>query len=71
MEEKKKRGMFYPDGKMIPAGMPDDYRPQKSADSCGNCGMFSNPRFFCGIHNQYGVKDTWTCNKWRKRRFKR
>ncbi len=69
--DNKKRGVFHEDGTMIPYQMPNDYRKQSSADSCGNCGMFSNRRFFCGVYNTMGVKDTWTCNKWRKRHLKR
>ena len=69
--DNKKRGIFYPDGKMIPYKMPNDYRKQSSANSCGNCGMFSNRRFYCGVHNSMEVRDTWTCNSWRKRRIKR
>ena len=40
-------------------------------EACGNCAMYSNRRSFCGVYKTQGVKDTFTCNKWRKRHFKR
>jgi hypothetical protein len=66
-----KRGNFYKDGTFIPYQMPQDYRPSSGRGSCGNCGMFSQKNMFCGIYKTQGVRDTYVCNKWRKRYFKR
>jgi hypothetical protein len=66
-----KRGMFYPDGRMIPYSMPDDFRKALGKDACGNCGMYSNRRSFCGVYQTNEVKDNYVCNKWRERHFKR
>ena len=35
------------------------------------CGLYSNKHGFCGVYRTKGVKDTYVCNKWRKRHFKR
>ena len=66
-----KRSMFYPNGEFIPYQMPQDYRPATREGSCGNCGMFSQKHMFCGIFRTKGVRDTYVCNKWIKRHFKR
>ena len=67
-----KRSNFYPNGEFIPYQMPQDFRPAKRGeDSCGNCGMFSQRRMFCGIYRTQGVKDVYTCNKWRPRHFQK
>ena len=33
--------------------------------------IFSNKHSFCGLYKTRAVKDTYVCNKWRKRHFKR
>ena len=40
-------------------------------EACGNCGLYSNKRSFCGRWGSKGVKDTYVCHEWRKRFFKR
>ena len=66
-----KRPMFYPNGEFIPYQMPQDYRPSTGRGSCGGCGLYSNKHGFCGVYRTRGVKDTYVCNKWRPRHFKR
>ena len=44
-----KRSNFYPNGEFIPYQMPQDFRPSQGRGSCGNCGMFSERRMFCGV----------------------
>ena len=67
-----KRSNFYPNGEFIPYQMPQDFRLAKRGEgSCGNCGMFSQRRMFCGIYRTQGVKDIYTCDKWRQRHFQR
>ena len=60
-----KRSNFYPNGEII------DFRPSQGRGSCGNCGLYSRPHSFCGVYRTKGVKDTYVCNKWRPRHFKR
>ena len=62
---------FYPESTFIPYQMPQDFRQSTVRGSCGNCGMFSNRRSFCGVYRTRGVRDTYVCNKWRERHFKR
>ena len=66
-----KRSNFYPDGTMIPYRMPDHFKKSTTKSACGNCGMYSNKRSFCGIWKTPEVKDNYTCSKWRVRFFKR
>ena len=66
-----KRSNFYPNGEFIPYQMPQDFRQALGKEACGNCGMYSLPRNFCGVYRTKGVKDNFVCNKWRKRHFKR
>lgn len=65
------RKIIYPDGLIIPASLPDDFRPATGKEACGNCGMYSNRRSYCGVYNTPNVRDNWICNKWRQRFFKR
>ena len=51
--------------------MPQHFRKSKDRRACGNCGLFSNRRGFCGVYKTNGVKDNYVCNQWRKRYFKR
>ena len=67
----KKRSSFYSNGEFIPYQMPQDFRPSQGRGSCGNCGLYSNKHGFCGVWRTRGVKDTYFCNKWRERHFKR
>ena len=54
-----KRSNFYPNGEFIPYQMPQDFRQAKRGEgSCGNCGMFSQRNYFCGVYRTRGVKDT-------------
>ena len=62
---------FYPDGRFIPFKLPDHFRKSNNKEACGNCGMYSNRRSFCGVFKTDGVKDTYVCNDWRQRHFKR
>ena len=66
-----KRSSFYSNGEFIPYQMPQDFRKALGKEACGNCGMYSLPRNFCGVYRTRGVKDNFVCNKWRKRHFKR
>ena len=66
-----KRGNFYPDGTFIPYQMPQDFRKASGKEACGNCGMYSNRRSFCGVFQTISVKDNFVCGKWRERHFKR
>ena len=66
-----KRSNFYPNGEFIPYQMPQDFRKSLNKEACGNCGLYSNRRSFCGMYRTQGVKDVYVCNKWRKRFFKR
>ena len=69
-----KRSNFYPNGEIIDYSlpqMPQDYRPSTGRGSCGSCGLFSQKRYFCGLWRTRGVRDTYVCNKWRQRHFKR
>ena len=66
-----KRNNFYSDGTFIPYQMPQDFRKSLNKEACGNCGLYSNRRSFCGIYKTQGVKDVYVCNQWRQRFFKR
>ena len=67
----KKRSNFYANGEFIPYQMPQDFRPATREGSCGSCGLYSQKHNFCGVYKTRGVKDTYVCNKWRPRHFKR
>mgnify|MGYP006969457256 FL=1 len=69
--DKVKRGNFYEDGSFIPYPLPQDFRKAKGKEACGNCGMYSEKRSYCGVYYTPGVKDNYICNKWRQRFFKR
>ena len=62
---------FYNDGRFIPPRLPNHFKKSVSKEACGNCGMYSNRRSFCGIHKTDGVRDNYVCNDWRQRFFKR
>jgi len=66
-----KRSTFYPDGKMIPIRMPNHFEKSTTKSACGNCGMYSNRRSFCGVWKTDQVKDNYICLSWRERFFLR
>lgn len=67
----QKRSNFYPNGEIIDYSLPQSFQLAKSKEACGNCGLYSNRRSFCGRWGSKGVKDTYVCHEWRKRHFKR
>jgi hypothetical protein len=66
-----KRPNFYPNGEVIHYSLPNTYEPSKNKQACGNCAMYSNRRSYCGIWKAMGVKDTYSCHRWRLRYFQR
>ena len=66
-----KRSNFYPNGEIIDFRLPQDFRQSQGRGSCGNCGLYSQKHNYCGVYKTIGVKDTYVCNKWRPRHFKR
>ena len=66
-----KRQAFYSNGEMIDYRLPNSFVKSTTKQACGNCGMYSLLRNFCGVYRTKGVKDNFVCNKWRKRHFKR
>ena len=67
----KKRSNFYPNGEIIDYSLPQSFELSKTKEACGNCGLYSNKRSFCGRWGSKGVKDTYVCHELRKRFFKR
>jgi len=65
------RPNFYPNGMVIPYQMPQSYMRSTTKESCGNCGLYSNRREFCGKWRTPYVRDTYTCHEWRQRFIKR
>jgi len=66
-----KRSNFYPNGEMIDFSLPQSFELSKTKEACGNCGLYSNKRSFCGRWGGKAVKDTYVCHEWRKRHFQR
>jgi len=66
-----KRSNFYSDGTFIPYSLPQDFRKAQGKEACGNCGLYSNRRGFCGRYQTIGVKDNYICGQWRQRHFQR
>ena len=66
-----KRSLFYQNGEMIPNRMPQDFGKANGNRACGNCGMYSNRRSYCGVFREFRVKDIYVCGKWRQRHFVR
>ena len=66
-----KRSNFYPNGEMIDFSLPQSFQLSKTKEACGNCGLYSNKRSFCGRWNSKAFKDTYVCHEWRKRHFQR
>ena len=67
----QKRSNFYPNGEIIDYSLPQSFTKALKGSSCGDCGLYSNKRSFCGRWGANGVKDTYVCHEWRKRYFKR
>ena len=42
------RSNFYPNGHFVPYQLPQSYERSKTKQACGNCGLYSNRRSFCG-----------------------
>jgi len=66
-----KRSNFYPNGEIIDYSLPQSFRLSTTKEACGNCGLYSNKRSFCGRWGSKAVKDNYICDDWRKRFFKR
>jgi len=66
-----KRPNFYPDGVVIDYKLPQSFTKALKGASCGDCGLYSNKRSFCGRWGAKAVKDNYICHEWRKRFFKR
>ena len=43
-----KRSNFYPNGEVIDYSLPQSFQIAKGKEACGNCGLYSNRRSFCG-----------------------
>lgn len=67
----EKRSNFYPNGEIIDFSLPQSFQLSKTKEACGNCGLYSNRRSYCGRFNAKAVKDNYICNEWRKRFFQR
>ena len=66
-----KRSNFYPNGEIIDYSLPQSFKKSLTKEACGNCGLYSNRRSFCGRYGAKFVKDNYICNSWRKRFFQR
>ena len=66
-----KRSNFYPNGEVIDYSLPQSFKKSLKKEACGNCGLYSNRRSFCGRWGSKAVKDTYICHEWRKRFFQR
>ena len=66
-----KRSNFYPNGEIIAYNLPQSFRKSLTKEACGNCGLYSNKRQFCGRWGAKFVRDNYVCNQWRQRHFKR
>ena len=62
---------FYPNGEIIHYSLHESFKKSTTKSACGNCGMYSNKRSYCGIWKAPYVKDNYVCDKWRMRFFKR
>ena len=66
-----KRSNFYPNGEIIDYSLPQSFKKSLTKEACGNCGLYSNKRSFCGRWGSKAVKDNYICHEWRQRFFKR
>jgi hypothetical protein len=57
-----KRSNFYPNGEIIDFFLPQSFRKSLTKEACGNCGLYSNRRSFCGRWGSKGVKDNYVCH---------
>ena len=53
-----KRPNFYPNGEVIDYSLPQSFHKSLNKQACGNCGLYSNRRSFCGRWGSKFVKDT-------------
>jgi len=60
-----------PNGEIIDYSLPQSFKKSLNKEACGNCGLYSNRRSFCGRWGSKAVKDTYVCHEWRKRFFNR
>ena len=67
----QKRSNFYPNGEIIDYSLPQSFQKSLKAEACGNCGLYSNNRQFCGRWGAKFVRDNYVCHEWRQRHFKR
>ena len=58
------RSNFYPNGHFVPYQLPQSYERSKTKQACGNCGLYSNRRSFCGKWRTDHVRDIYTCHEW-------
>ena len=54
-----KRSNFYPNGEIIDYSLPQSFHKSMKPEACGNCGLYSNNRSFCGRWGAKAVKDTY------------
>jgi hypothetical protein len=66
-----KRSNFYPNGEIIAHNLPQTFQKSLRKEACGNCGLYSNNRQFCGRWGAKFVRENYICHEWRKRFFKR
>ena len=66
-----KRSNFYPNGEIIDYSLPQSFKLSLTKEACGNCGLYSNKRSFCGRWGSKAVRDNYICHEWRKRFFQR
>ena len=53
------------------ARFKETFKKSLTKEACGNCGLYSNRRSFCGRFGAKAVKDNYICHEWRKRFFQR
>jgi hypothetical protein len=51
-----KRPNFYPNGEVIDYSLPQSFHKSLKKEACGNCGLYSNRRSFCGRWGSKFVK---------------
>ena len=67
----QKRSNFYPTGEIIDYSLPQSFTKALKGASCGDCGLYSNARSFCGRRGAKGDKDTYVCHDCRRTHFTR
>jgi hypothetical protein len=53
-----KRSNFYPNGEIIDYSLPQSFKKSLTKEACGNCGLYSNRRSFCGSYGAVKVLKT-------------